>query len=140
MKKLLISFLLTSTLFVGNFAYVSPVFAVDPAPTAPAPIPAPTDGSKPENLQATSFAQTSDPQAPKFGEFIQVFYRYLSIITLIAALLSGIIGSYMYMTSSGNPEKIGKAREIIVNSIIAIIVVAFAYAFFNILSPNIIGK
>ena len=46
----------------------------------------------------------------------------------------------MYMYSSGDPGKIGKAKEMLYSSLFAILIVTFAYIFFVIFNPESVGK
>ena len=61
-----------------------------------------------------------------------------NLITLVksmivaASALVAIIGAYMYLTSGGNPEKIGKAKEYFYSAAIGLFALAFAEVFLRI--------
>ncbi|MBI2448284.1 hypothetical protein HYV44_01850 [Candidatus Microgenomates bacterium] len=94
-----------------------------------------------ENLQEIEKANRDKDASGSntLTNFVKVFYAILSRIVILAALLAGVIGGYIYMSSSGNPEKIGQAKDIITRAILGLVVVALAYAFFRIIAPDIIS-
>jgi len=71
------------------------------------------------------------------GELTKRFYEYLSGMIVILAILMTIIAAYMYRTSSGDPKKVGRAKEIVYGAIAGLVAVAFAYIFFQIINPDI---
>ena len=93
---------------------------------------------------ATPVTLPETPPAPSaqgitLTQFLQTFYIYLSRFTLLASFLMIVLAIYVYMTSSGDTKKIGKAREYLTSAIIGMVAVAFAYTFFEILNPNILS-
>ena len=58
------------------------------------------------------------------GLFIQVVLGFLGVIFLILIIYSGFI----WMTASGDATKVAKARSVIINSIIGLVIVLAAYA------------
>jgi len=88
--------------------------------------------------QATGEVNEASPDF-KLKDFTKIFYIYLSRIILALAILSGILGGYMYMTSGGNPDGVKSAKEMIYGAVTGVMAVAFAYTFFEILSPGILG-
>ena len=65
-------------------------------------------------------------KAETLEELIQNFINFLLLIGLPLALLFFILGGVMFMTASGNPERVGLARRIILYTAIGLIVILFA--------------
>jgi len=55
---------------------------------------------------------------------LSIFYY----VAGIAAVLTIIIAGYYYTTSSGNPAAVSKAKSIIFNSVIGLIIIVVAFA------------
>jgi len=91
-------------------------------------------------LPNVSFAQNSDQNLSDFansagiettsslptiiGRIVQVFLAVLGIILILLI----IYGGWIWMSSAGDPAKIEKAKKIIINAIIGVIVVSLAFA------------
>lgn len=54
--------------------------------------------------------------------------RYVLAFLGVVAVVVIIIGGFMWMTAAGNDEKVGKAKKVIVQGIIGLIIVMFAFA------------
>lgn len=73
----------------------------------------------------TGFAQYDEPEPPAviIGRIIQVALGLLGI--LFIALIT--YGGFLWMTSGGSEEKIKKAKSLIVNGVIGLIIAVAAY-------------
>jgi cbb3-type cytochrome oxidase subunit 3 len=60
----------------------------------------------------------------KVGSIIGLILSFVGVIFLILIIYAGI----SWMTASGNQEKVNKAKELIINAIIGLIIVLAAYA------------
>ncbi len=58
----------------------------------------------------------------------------ISLVSSLFAVLFLIIGAYYYITSSGSPDKLNKAKRIIMNALIGLIIVIAAFTISNLLS------
>jgi len=58
------------------------------------------------------------------GNFISVILGVVGIIFLVLAVYAGV----MYMTAGGDPGKVKKAKEILTQSLIGLIIIVAAYA------------
>jgi len=65
-----------------------------------------------------SFIQTQT------GRIIGVVLSFVGVIFLIMMIYSGI----MWMTASGNDQQVQKAKDLLINSVIGIIIIFAAYA------------
>lgn len=58
------------------------------------------------------------------GNIIKTFLSLLGVIFIILTFYAG----YLWMTASGDAEKLNKAKELLKNSVIGLIIVVSAYA------------
>ncbi len=63
-------------------------------------------------------------------------------LSFIGILFMGLIlyGGYLWMTSYGNTEKVTKAKELIVDAVIGLIIVVAAYTITNFVVSAILGS
>jgi len=54
--------------------------------------------------------------------------RYLLSFLGVAAVLIIIYGGFLWMSAGGNEEKVGKAKKIITQAIIGLIIILFSYS------------
>jgi len=59
------------------------------------------------------------------GNVIDDIVGLLKGMIAAASVLMAVIGAYMYMTSGGNPERIGKAKDFFYSAAIGFIALAF---------------
>jgi hypothetical protein len=64
-----------------------------------------------------------DPE-PIIGQVIKTIISFLGVIFFILI----VYGGFMWMTARGNADQIDKAKKIIMNSIVGLVLVLFAYA------------
>ncbi|MFH1173456.1 MAG: pilin [bacterium] len=80
-----------------------------------------------KNLQnariPSGYQETQSPETI-IGKIIKIVLDVLGVIFLCLM----VYGGYLWMTASGNEEKISKAKSIITNSTIGLIIVLAAYA------------
>uniref|UniRef100_A0A7C4R2A4 Uncharacterized protein n=1 Tax=candidate division CPR3 bacterium TaxID=2268181 RepID=A0A7C4R2A4_UNCC3 len=93
----------------------------------------------PDKIKAAVGTDQASAKSITLSEFLRFFYLYLSRITLLLSFLMIVLAIYSYMTSSGNPKKIEKSKEYITNAIIAIVAVALAFTFFEVINPGILN-
>lgn len=85
---------------------------------------------------ALAVDQPSIP-SPEQGlaEYLKGIYEWVSYLTIGAATIAFIMAAFTYM--KGGKDSISKARKYAESAVIAMIIVASAYLFFTILSPDI---
>jgi amino acid transporter len=65
------------------------------------------------------------------GDLIKIIFeiiRYLLSFLGVAAVLIIIYGGFLWMSAGGNPEKVGKAKKIITQAIIGLIIILLSYS------------
>lgn len=67
------------------------------------------------------------PQADLIGIIFKSIQYILAFLGVVAVVVI-IIGGFMWMTAAGNDEKVGKAKKIIMQGLIGLIIILLAYA------------
>jgi len=84
--------------------------------------------------QVKSYDSKTNFLATKAGLIISVVLSLVGVIFLILMIYAGIL----WMTASGNEQQISKAKGLLVNAIIGLIVVLSAYALTNFLGDYLL--
>ena len=58
--------------------------------------------------------------ATNLPDYMKTIYDFLIVIASLSAVISIIIGGYMYISSSGEPAKINTAKEIIIGALVGL--------------------
>jgi hypothetical protein len=74
--------------------------------------------------QMASYDQNPNFLATKAGTIISLILSFVGVLFLILMIYAGIL----WMTASGNDQQISKAKSLLINAVIGIIVVLSAYA------------
>lgn len=86
---------------------------------------------------AVDFSQPSVNPVAQFGNLSTILNQVLPMVMVVASLVCLAIlltGSFTYVTSSGEPEKIKKARNTITYSIIGLILIFLSYLMVRVVS------
>lgn len=73
-------------------------------------------------------AETSLGEAENFGELVSLFWTWWLKLILPLAILTMIFAGFMYMSSSGDEEKLSQAKQIAQGSIISVTILFFSGA------------
>lgn len=73
----------------------------------------------------------SIPSAQKAIDFIVGITNFASAFISIAAFISCMYAGFLYVTASGNEEKTGKAKKILLGAVIALVLALGAFALVN---------
>ena len=99
-------------------------------------------------LFATSSVQAQDGLElfPKEGESIKDFRNYISSFylfslgaSILIAVMMMIIGGVIWLTSAGNPGRISRAKEYIINAIIGVVLLLGAYTIVQAINPKLVS-
>ena len=113
-KIIMVRFLVFFILIAGALMLTSPTLA------------ATTDFAVGTNYgldQAATFGLSTTPLIVIVGRAIQIFLGLLGII----AVLLIMYGGFIWMTAAGDPAKVEKAKKILINAIIGIIIILSAF-------------
>lgn len=73
-------------------------------------------------------AELSDAELPEvIGTLIKVFLSILGIIFLVLTLYAG----FLWMTAAGNPDKVSKAKTLLAQAVIGLVLILASYAISN---------
>ena len=80
---------------------------------------------------------------PKGGTVLQDFvgnaFAWVAGIISTISMLGLIYAGYVYITSAGNPDRIAYAKDVILTSLAALLIVIFSWALFHLLGVNTSG-
>ena len=78
------------------------------------------------------------PLAPEIvvGQVLSYIFGFLGIIFLILA----VYGGWQWMTAQGNEEQVTKARKVVMDGIVGLLVIVLAYTLTNVIIDAIITK
>lgn len=120
MKKKILSFLILPLFFLFSFLFL-PNIPVNADPTL--------DGLNASAVQVDAFkTQTSNSYTgflqTKAGQIVGLVLSFVGVIFLVLMIYAGIL----WMTAAGNEQQVAKAKSLMINATIGIIVVFAAYA------------
>ena len=72
------------------------------------------------------------------GDYLAGLYQFLIIVVAIFAAVTLIIGAVIWITSAGNPSRIGEAKSWIASSILGLILALSAYLILYTVNPELV--
>ncbi|TSD02065.1 MAG: Uncharacterized protein Athens071425_163 [Parcubacteria group bacterium Athens0714_25] len=79
------------------------------------------------------------PGAATFKDYVLAIYNFAIWAVGIAALLMISIGGFMYFTAAGNTSKTTKAKEIISDALIGVVVTMVAWLVLYVINPDLVN-
>jgi len=76
---------------------------------------------------------------PSLTDAFQNLYTYIISIAGVIALIALIIGGILYLTSTGEPEKLSKARKQILAAFLGIIILLSSYLILRTINPELVS-
>jgi len=67
------------------------------------------------------------PQADMIGIIFRAIQYILAFLGVVAVVVI-LIGGFMWMTAGGNDEKVGKAKKILIQGLIGLVIILLAFA------------
>ena len=108
--------------------------------TPPADAPAASTSTPPSireglgnTVEGTGLSNT--PISARIGTVITTIISFVGVIFLILMVAGGLI----WMTAGGSEEKVTKAKKLIVNAVIGVIITMFSYVIVNVIMQGIAG-
>jgi len=77
--------------------------------------------------------------APDFNQYILDIYNGMIVVIGVCALFMITLGGYMYITSAGNTAILGRAKSIIADAIIGLVLALLAYLIFYTINPTLVN-
>ncbi|HUT22636.1 MAG TPA: pilin [Candidatus Bipolaricaulota bacterium] len=75
---------------------------------------------------------------PWIAQYVSAIYKYALGLAAIMATISVMIGGVLYLTSAGNPQRIGTAKNMIIGAISGMAIIIFSYVFLNLINPELV--
>jgi len=72
-------------------------------------------------------------------EYFKYIFNFLIWISGIIALIALVVGGVLYLTSAGDPEKLGKARKQILAAFFGIIILLSSYLILRTINPELVS-
>src|SRR3989339_136375 len=120
-KKTALKFLLALVLLVGGFLFVQNVFAQDIAGM---------------DIVNENIALSADDPRIIAARIIRIALGFLGIIAVCIVLYGG----FLWMTSAGNEETIGKAKKVLINGLIGLIIILMAFGITQFVLNSLLGR
>lgn len=73
-----------------------------------------------------------------FCDYMRNVFNFATAIVGTLTVVMVIVGGVLYATAGGNSERVSRAKDVIVASIVGMILVLGSYLLFNTLSPNLL--
>lgn len=120
---------------VAFLAVALPIITTTPA-MAEVTCPAGSKNSTADTLEACNIDTTQNNLMTRVQTIINVVLGVLGIVTVAVI----IIGGFNYITSSGDPAKVAKAKNTILYGVIGLIIALLAYAIVNFVLTGVFGQ
>lgn len=95
-----------------------------------------------------AFAQRTQLNYPQFpgvrawagglADFLRYIYQILLVIGAILAFGFFVFGGFLYLTSFGNPGRMGKAKEIMTSALLGLFILFASYAILSTIDPSLV--
>ncbi|MBI4032711.1 hypothetical protein HY374_03330 [Candidatus Berkelbacteria bacterium] len=84
-------------------------------------------------LVARAQLQVDDPQVPftNLGQLIEGGFNIVIVVAGVAFVVLFLIGGVMYLTGAGNEDTVKKARQLLLDAVIGLVIVVIAWAVGN---------
>lgn len=119
MKKVVILFLIIYLVYFANFALADFNSGLDKTAGE-----AGYGELMPDGYSADPAGEGASYLVDKIGQYIGIFLTFIGVIFLFLI----IYGGYIWMIAKGNEQEVEKARNIIKNALIGLIIILIAYA------------
>jgi hypothetical protein len=130
MAKRIITFFLIYIAFLVSLSFINPVsaqiFSSSSTPT-------------PSYTVGLGAPVTSGEAAPSnFADYTNRIYQFAVVIGISLAVLMIIFGGYKYMASSGDPQSIAEAKEILIGAVVGLVLILLTRLILATIDPRIL--
>jgi len=73
------------------------------------------------------------------SEYIAVIYKYGIGLAAVLATIMIMIGGFIWLTSAGSPDKVGKGKEFITSALTGLLLALFSYMILATVNPNLVS-
>ncbi|MBI4215377.1 MAG: hypothetical protein HY602_01480 [Parcubacteria group bacterium] len=129
MPKLLLTLLIT-VLLLPSFLFAAPDTPPDPKGVIPPQI------NVPIPFLPTEYK--TEEKANWIAQYIEGWYNLGYALAGMLTLIMILIGGFLWASSMGNQQQIGKAKDIIQSAIIGLAIVLLSYTFLSFINPALV--
>src|SRR3989338_6315349 len=90
----------------------------------------------PPDLQAKGMECLS---IPWIGQYVSALYQYSVGIAAILAMVMIMVGGFLWLTSAGSPDRVGKAKEFITSAIMGLALALFSFVILYTINPRLVN-
>jgi len=76
---------------------------------------------------------------PWISDYISALYQYSVGIAAILAMVMIMVGGFLWLTSAGSPDRVGKAKEFITSAIMGLALALFSFVILYTINPRLVG-
>jgi len=77
---------------------------------------------------------------PWIGEYIAAMFKYGVGLAAMLAVIMMMIGGFVWLSSGGSPDRIGKAKEFISSALIGLFLALFSYLMLYTINPRLVAS
>jgi len=77
-------------------------------------------------------------QVDWLGQYIGVIYRYGVGLAAVLAVIMIMVGGFLWLTSAGSPDRVGKAKEFITSALTGLLLALFSFIILYTVNPELI--
>lgn len=144
MKKVLLTTYLLS-LFSFHFSLQTPPVAAADMPNLANPmdklqVPLPSGYMQKRGIdcdEKDADGNIESCRVPYLADYIAGWFKYLVGIGALLGVITAMVGGFLWIISSGNPQKIGQAKGYITNGIIGIVLLTTSYVILYQINPEL---
>ncbi len=74
------------------------------------------------------------------GQYINAIFRYGVGLAAILTVVMIMVGGFIWLTSGGSPDKVGRAKEYITSSIVGLLLALFSYVILYTINPRLVAN
>src|SRR3989344_6486869 len=74
------------------------------------------------------------------GQYIGAIYQYGISAAVILAIVSVMIGGFLWLVSAGSPDKVGRAKECITAAIFGLVIALFSFLILQTVNPRLVAS
>jgi hypothetical protein len=114
-----------------SLSVISPVWAVDPSIAGLNEVAV----NVPAYIGSTGHTAAKDTLINKVGGIVGLLLSFVGVIFLILTIYAGL----MWMTAQGNSGQVDKAKDLLINAVIGLVIVTAAYSITIFIGNNLIN-
>jgi len=79
------------------------------------------------------------PASVDFVDYIKALFPFMIFLTALASVGALIVGGFLYMTSGAIPSSLARAKSVMTDAIVGLIIALSTYLIINTVNPDILS-